>query len=112
MGGTFEPEAAIARLGGDVELYRELIRSFLDDSAGLLPRLEAAMATADAQGVHKAAHNLKGTAATCGAMSVAAVATELERSGLERDLSQADDQFARLKAELADARRELAPYYA
>lgn len=111
MGKAFEPEAAIARLGGDVELYRELLRSFLDDSAGLLPRLEAAIASADAQGVHKAAHNLKGTAATCGAISVATMASELERSGLEHDLSQIHEQFSQLNRELTDARRELAPYY-
>jgi HPt (histidine-containing phosphotransfer) domain-containing protein len=111
MSDAFESEAAIARLGGDLELYRELVRSFLDDSAGLVPRLEAAVTAADAQGVHKAAHNLKGTAATCGAISVAAIATELERSGVERDLSQAHEQLSRLKSALADARRELSAYY-
>jgi HPt (histidine-containing phosphotransfer) domain-containing protein len=111
MGGSFEPEAAIARLGGDLELYRELIQSFLDDSAGLLPRLEAAIAAAEAEAVHKAAHNLKGTAATCGAIAVAEVATELERSGLDRDLSRVNDQFSRLKRAMTEARRELARYY-
>jgi HPt (histidine-containing phosphotransfer) domain-containing protein len=111
MGEAFEPEAAIARLGGDLELYRELVRSFLDDSAGIVPRLEAGIACADAEAVHKAAHNLKGTAATCGALGVATAATELERSGLNRDLSQVPEQFSRLKRELADARRELMPYY-
>lgn len=111
MGGAFEPEVAIARLGGDVELYRELIRGFLDDSAGLMPRLEKAIAAADSGAIHKAAHNLKGTAATCGAISVAAVATELERSGLDRNLAEVPEQFSRLKHELAEARRELAQYY-
>jgi HPt (histidine-containing phosphotransfer) domain-containing protein len=75
-----------------------------------LPRLEAAIAAADLLTVHKAAHNLKGTAATCGAISVAEAASELERSGLDGDLSPAPEQFLRLKREFAEARRELAPY--
>jgi HPt (histidine-containing phosphotransfer) domain-containing protein len=111
MGSACDPEAAIARLGGDVELYQELIRSFLDDSAGLLPRLADAIAVGDADEVHKSSHNLKGTAATCGATSVAAICTELEESALQRKLSRAAGLFAQLKVELASAARELAPYY-
>jgi HPt (histidine-containing phosphotransfer) domain-containing protein len=111
MSGSCEPEAALARLGGDLELYQELIRSFLDDSAGLVPRLAAAVADDDDEGVHKAAHNLKGTAATCGAVSVAAVCTELEQAALARNMSQAASRFAQLQVELAEAARQLAAYY-
>lgn len=111
MSGVCEPEAAIARLGGDVELYQELIRSFLDDSAGLVPRLAEAIAAGDAEAVHKASHNLKGTAATCGATSVAAVCAKLEQSALERDLSPVAGWFAELNLELTEAARRLSVYY-
>jgi two-component system sensor histidine kinase/response regulator len=111
MSSVCEPEAAIARLGGDVELYQELIRSFLDDSAGLVPQLAKAVAAGDAEWVHKASHNLKGTAATCGATSVAAVCMKLEVSALERDLLPAASLFAQLKVELTEAARQLSAYY-
>src|SRR6266481_269446 len=111
MSGVCEPEAAIARLGGDVELYKELIRSFLDDSAGLVPRLAEAVAAGDDEAVHKASHNLKGTAATCGATSVAAVCAKLEESALKRDLSTAAGLFAQLHIELAEAAQQLSGYY-
>jgi HPt (histidine-containing phosphotransfer) domain-containing protein len=111
MSGVCEPEAAIARLGGDVELYQELIRSFLDDSAGLVPRLAEAVAAGDSEAVHKASHNLKGTAATCGATSVADVCAKMEQSALERDLSPVADLFAQLNLELAEAARRLSDYY-
>ncbi|HEV2970394.1 MAG TPA: Hpt domain-containing protein [Pirellulales bacterium] len=111
MGGPCEPQAAIGRLGGDLELYRELVRSFLNDSAGLLPRLRAAISAGDADALHKAAHGLKGVAATCGAVGVAEVAASLEASAVDRNLSVIGELNERLHAELAGAANLLAVYY-
>jgi two-component system, sensor histidine kinase and response regulator len=111
MGDSCEPEAAIGRLGGDLELYRELVRSFLSDSAGLLPRLQAAIAASDADAVHKAAHSLKGVAATCGAVAVAEAAANLEASALDRNLSVASELVDQLHAGMAGAANRLAVYY-
>lgn len=110
MADACEPEAAIARLGGDLELYRDLVRSFLSDSAGLIPRLESAIGGSDRDDAHKAAHNLKGTAATCGAVSVANVSGRLESTALAGDFSAARSLLAELKTEIAKAAGQLAPY--
>jgi two-component system sensor histidine kinase/response regulator len=111
MDSVCEPEAAVERLGGDLQLYRELVQSFLDDSAGLLPRLTSALAAGDCDGVHRAAHCLKGTAATCGAIAVADVCAKLERSALERDLGNGRERLDELHSRMREAAGLLAAYY-
>lgn len=105
-----EPEAAVERLGGDLQLYRELVQSFLDDSAGLLPRLTAALAAADCEGVHRAAHCLKGTAATCGAVAVANACADLERAAFQNDLAQGQQQIAEVRNRMREAAVWLGSY--
>jgi HPt (histidine-containing phosphotransfer) domain-containing protein len=111
MDSVCEPEAALQRLGGDVQLYRELVQSFVDDSAGLLPRLDAAVAAADYEGVHRAAHCLKGTAATCGALAVADACAAIEQSGLDKDLRHSERQLKELRGQLREAASRLASFY-
>jgi two-component system, sensor histidine kinase and response regulator len=111
MDSVCEPEAAVERLGGDLQLYRELVQSFLDDSAGLLPRLASALAAGDCDGVHRAAHCLKGTAATCGAIAVANVCAELERTALEKDLGNGRERLDELQSRVREAAGRLAAYY-
>jgi HPt (histidine-containing phosphotransfer) domain-containing protein len=110
MAAKCEPDAAIARLGGDRELYRDLVRSFLSDSSGLIPRLESGIQASDPVDVHKAAHNLKGTAATCGAVAVAGVCARLESTALAGNLSAADSLLAELRSEIGEAACQLASY--
>jgi len=106
-----EVDAAIARLGGDVELYKELIQSFLDDHSQLLPKLKQAISTADADALHRAGHSLKGLALSCGAMGVADAAAILERYGREKRLDDLDSAWHGLSRSFAATRRVLAPYY-
>ena len=110
MDPVCEPEAAIQRLGGDAQLYCELVQSFVDDSAGLVPRIAAALSAKDMEGVHRAAHCLKGTAATCGALAVASACAEIEQSALDKDLGQSEQQFDELRIRLREAAVQLARY--
>jgi two-component system, sensor histidine kinase and response regulator len=110
MDSACEPEAAIQRLGGDEQLYRELVQSFVDDTAGMVPRLIAALAAGDCEGVHRAAHCLKGTAATCGALAVASACAQIEQSALDKNLGQSEQQFDELRACLREAAAHLASY--
>jgi HPt (histidine-containing phosphotransfer) domain-containing protein len=110
MDSVCEPEAALQRLGGDVQLYRELVQSFVDDAAGLLPRLDASIAAADYEGVHRAAHCLKGTAATCGALAVADACAAIEQAGLDKDLRHSERQLNELHGRLREAASRLASF--
>ncbi len=70
------------RCGGDLELYRRLLRQF---SAGQLHFVEifsAQIRNDDHTGARRAAHTLKGNAGTIGAAQLQAVADDLERACL------------------------------
>jgi PAS domain S-box-containing protein len=59
----------------------ELVCAYLDDATRLLAELSNAMQSGDALGLKMAAHTLKSTSASLGAMSLARLAAELEEMG-------------------------------
>lgn len=73
-------DALVDDMGGDLEVVRELVESFLDEAPRLLAEGRAALAAADAPGVQRAFHTLKSNAATFGAMGLAAAARETEQA--------------------------------
>ena len=77
--GECRPEEAIARLGGMMDLYGEVVERFLTDEAGTLIKLHRATDLGDLIRARDAAHSLKGLAAMCGAVSVAGVAAAIEQ---------------------------------
>jgi HPt (histidine-containing phosphotransfer) domain-containing protein len=108
--GVCRAQEAIARLGGFPDLYADILGRFLNDKSGILSRLREAVERVDAANIHAAAHNLKGLAMMCGALSVAETAAALEqagRAGADGDFSR---MLGRLDAEMAAARIILAPY--
>jgi two-component system, sensor histidine kinase and response regulator len=105
-----EPEAALARLEGDKELYGELVSQLFVDVAVMLQKLDSAIRSGNSEQVHYLAHSLKGQSATCGATALADFAAELELLGRENQLDKAPAVFARLAAALPQTRDELADY--
>jgi HPt (histidine-containing phosphotransfer) domain-containing protein len=111
MAGRCEIDAAIDRLGGDVELHKDLVERFLNDTAGTRARLELAMEHANPGLVHNAAHSLKGLAASVGATSVAAALAELEQLGRDGDLTDLSTSRQRFRAEMERSAEELSQYH-
>lgn len=70
--------AALGRLGGDRELYCEIIGFFLEDAPPLLAELRRAADVVDAAAVRSTAHALKGLAAGCGGVRAAEAAQRVE----------------------------------
>ncbi|HVC93263.1 MAG TPA: Hpt domain-containing protein [Pirellulales bacterium] len=105
-----QPLAAIERMGGLSDLYAAIVGRFLDDSAGTYARLRAAVATNDASAVHFEAHSFKGLAAMCGAARVAEASAALEDAAQAGERDEFAALFARIDADLRDARESLAPY--
>ena len=70
---------AIARLGGDAQVYRRMLQRFTKDLAGLPGELQGLAAQGDGVAAARALHTLKGVAATLGADALAAVAAQGER---------------------------------
>jgi two-component system, sensor histidine kinase and response regulator len=92
---------ALARLGGDEELLRELCQIFLTESPKHLQELRQAIAQADPEAVRRAAHSLKGELGYLGAGAAEQASRVLEGMGHDKNLSQATEVFASLEREMA-----------
>ncbi|OIP19831.1 MAG: hypothetical protein AUK52_11715 [Comamonadaceae bacterium CG2_30_60_41] len=75
---ALNPDAALARLGGNRMLYARLLATFLNDSASLPDQLQAMLAAHQPDAVMRALHTFKGLAATVGAVGLAELARSLE----------------------------------
>ncbi len=72
---------AIERFGGSETLFLKILKKFIDDkNSNLISNLEYASSHNNYDAISKAAHALKGTAGTIGAMKLSLNASELERS--------------------------------
>lgn len=103
------------RVEGDVELLKELVDLFRDDSARLLRELHAALDQGDARALERSAHALKGSVGNFCASSAWEAALNLEtlaRSGVivgaEEALHALDREVEALNADLASFAKELA----
>jgi two-component system sensor histidine kinase/response regulator len=103
-------ENALARLGGDRELFADMAGYLVEDAPKLFGDLRSAVAAEDATAVRMAAHALRGLLAGCGGVRATQVAQELEDAAHSGDLSQADTLAASLEAELAQLKTALGPH--
>jgi CheY-like chemotaxis protein len=84
-----------------------LIQSFYQDAEQLLAQARQAAAQGQAEELRRAAHSLKSTSATFGAMALSAAARELEHMAREGALDKAGDLIPGAEAEFVRARAEL-----
>jgi CheY-like chemotaxis protein len=92
--------SALARVGGNVELLREMMALFLDELPGLLTSLREAVTAEDAKAVERAAHKLKGSVGNFSAHPAFEALLELEILGRDGNLSKAEPVYADLEKEL------------
>lgn len=107
---TIDIEAALARLRGDLDLLLGMAQFYEEDSPGLLATIDQSATSGELFEVQRAAHTLKGLAATFDAHRVVAAARDIETSAKEGDAESLPDQIACLKEEaerLAAALAEL-----
>jgi HPt (histidine-containing phosphotransfer) domain-containing protein len=95
-------------LGGDQEFLAELMQDYFDDAPDQLAAMESALASGDAEGLHRAAHSLKSNSTTFGAMTLARYCKELEDMGKAGDLDGAAAQITLIQAQYERARAALA----
>lgn len=93
-------DQALDRVGGDRELYRELLDMLFQDVPEQVGKMREAIASEDAKRVEQVAHSLKGAAANLGAGPVRDRALRLEMLGREANLAGAAGVLADLEAEL------------
>jgi HPt (histidine-containing phosphotransfer) domain-containing protein len=100
-------DAALGRVGGDVDLLKEIAGVFLDDCPRSLAELRDAAARGDCVGAERAAHGLKGAASNFGAGHVVAAALRIEQMGRAGKLDDFAPALESLEAALAALRDEL-----
>jgi CheY-like chemotaxis protein len=97
-------ERALARLAGNLPLFRQMARLFVQEQPGSLARVRELLAAGERSNAERAAHTLKGVAATMGAERLADAAGRVERAIRRR---QGAEELERLLA-IAEAELESA----
>lgn len=100
-------QRALARMGGSEELLGDMIQFFLDDSPLLLRAAAAAIQQQDAEELMRAAHSLKGLAATFDATHATSAATKLEEVGRTNRLNDAPEALVQLQTAIGELTAEL-----
>ncbi len=98
--GVFSREAALARMGGDEDLLKEVVEAFLEACRSTVGAVDAALQAHDPSALRRAAHTLKGSIATFSTGSVYEAALELERCGRNQSMEAAHYLHRKLHNEL------------
>ncbi|HXX60986.1 MAG TPA: Hpt domain-containing protein [Candidatus Sulfotelmatobacter sp.] len=72
-------------VGGDRTFLAELVEAYLADSPALVQAMRTGLATDDRTVLRRAAHTLKSTSASMGAIAFAAMCREVETNALEAE---------------------------
>ncbi|HVO97754.1 MAG TPA: Hpt domain-containing protein [Bryobacteraceae bacterium] len=83
----FDKNVALARVGGDADLLKEIAQLFLADYPKSLSDLREAIEAGDAKRMERAAHGLKGSVANFGARPAVEAAYRLETMGHAQQLA-------------------------
>jgi HPt (histidine-containing phosphotransfer) domain-containing protein len=106
-GVSLDRQVALSRVGGDVQLLKEIAVLFLEDYPKSLTALHEAVAGGDAKAVERAAHSLKGSVANFGAAAAFESARSIEESARAQRLAEVDPMIVRLEQALATLQHEL-----
>jgi len=104
---SLDRQLALSRVGGDLELLREIAVLFLDECPRALLEIHQAVAGEDAVKLENAAHSLKGSVANFGASTAVEAAFRLDQMGRARQLAEAPEVLRALEQALAIVCAEL-----
>ena len=112
-------EQAMTNLGGDRELFDEVLTVFLGSIPGLLGELREACTNTDPKRLRAAAHSLRGSASNICAEPMRRIAAQLEEVGTQDEvisasslLSELEKQLDRLRAFAASLEQIEGPHHA
>jgi two-component system, sensor histidine kinase and response regulator len=92
---------------GEPDIVREVLTVFLADAPVRLARMREALARGDAASLERAAHTLKGAAASIGAAALQISCRELEEAGKVAALDNAPHLFNRVESEFSRLKAEV-----
>ncbi len=103
----FDRQEVLGRVDGDLDLLEEIAALFLDSCEAWLEDLRHGVADSDAAAIEKAAHTLKGSAASFGARSLVEAALRVEKIGASLDLAEVDSAVRDLESNVGALTGEL-----
>jgi HPt (histidine-containing phosphotransfer) domain-containing protein len=103
-------DGALLRLGGDEQLFGDMVAYMLEDAPPLVRDLRSAADSNDAPTIRMRAHALKGLVAGCGGVRAAEAAQLLENAGDSGQLDRVNELIQTLDDELERLTEVLAPY--
>jgi two-component system sensor histidine kinase/response regulator len=104
---VLDRDLALSRVGGDVDLLREIAVLFLDEYPKFLNDLRIAVSAGDARAIERTAHGLKGSVSHFGARAAWEAARSMEDLGRTQQLADAEVLIQSLEIALAALRPEL-----
>jgi CheY-like chemotaxis protein/HPt (histidine-containing phosphotransfer) domain-containing protein len=93
----FDERAALSHMGGDRRLLKEIVGVFRSEYSSSLETIERAIGERDGEALRSAAHKLKGSIATLGAVAGCRTAAELEQMGSVNEFTNAPAASVRLR---------------
>jgi HPt (histidine-containing phosphotransfer) domain-containing protein len=110
LGDAIDFEAALRRLGGDNQLFDQIVEIALEDAPNLVHSARQALAEGNAQELRRAAHSLKSLMATLGATSAANSAMRVEHAAAGGNMAAAGDAIHSCGEQVAEICRTLQAY--
>jgi HPt (histidine-containing phosphotransfer) domain-containing protein len=107
---VLDADGALARLGGDRQLFADMAGFFYEDAPRLYSELLQVVTRRDASEIRLRAHALKGLVAGCGGVRAAGAAQKVETAGHENDLTNISPLVESLGEELELLRQALLAY--
>ncbi len=105
---TVDKAALLVRVGGREDRLRMIVQVFVNESAGLIARIEDAIRSGDGSGLKLAAHSLKGAVGIFSVPRIVTLAQSLESLGQAEDFREANDAGGRLAEEIRNLHAALA----
>jgi len=99
----------LSRVRGNDRLYRKLLREFPGKFGDAVAAIKERLAADDAPGARRLVHTLKGVAGNIGAMSLYAIATDVEAC-IGASPQRCETLIGQLGRELAETRADIAVY--
>lgn len=95
-----DKEELMERVGGEKELFDEIITLFLQDTPLQVKQLKDALENKDGETIYRQGHTLKGSAANIGAHALKDAASEMEKAGKSDDWDLMDKIYRKVVQEL------------
>ncbi len=103
----FDGDDLLRRVGGDEEMYRYVLRIFLEECPGQIARIDAAVSAGETAQLIYQAHTLMGSAVNVGACALSGFAQGIEQAARAGDLVRAEKLRPLLLATFEELRKHL-----